>query len=90
MEGLEVTWERALTVWWSVTWRSALLGLAAGFGIGIAIAVFGGMLNLNPRFVSRLVRLAGVISGLSSAIWALKHVLVMKFRDFKIVLLPLD
>ena len=90
MEELEVTWERAVTVWWSVTWRSAVIGTLAALITGLGIGFFGGLLNLNQLFVSRLLRLAGVVCGISAAIWAVKHVLAKKFRDFRIVLLPLD
>ena len=90
MEELEVTWERALTVWWSLAWRSALIGFLVALVIGVAVGLLGRVLHLDPRFVSRLLRLTGIICGVAAAIWAMKHVLAKKFKDFRIVLLPVD
>ncbi|MGC9966702.1 MAG: hypothetical protein ABSE08_14960 [Syntrophobacteraceae bacterium] len=90
MEELEVTWERALTVWWSVAWRSGLFGFLAALAIGLVITFFGGALHLNPQFIQRLLRLVGIVVGAGAAVWSVKHVLAKKFKDFRIVLRPLD
>ncbi len=90
MEELEVTWERAVTVWWCVAWRSALFGFLGALAIGLVITFFGGALHLDPRFIHRLLRLVGIVAGAGAAVWSVKHVLAKKFRDFRIVLAPLD
>jgi membrane glycosyltransferase len=90
MEELKVTWEKALTVWWSVAWRTVLFGFLAGLALGFVIGFFGGILHLDPRFLSRLSILAGIVTSVVVGIWAVKHILARRFKDFRIVLLPLD
>ena len=56
--GIEVTWGRAIKVWWSLIWRAVLFGGLAGM---VAGGVVGGILgamgapsdNLNSRRVAR-------------------------------------
>jgi hypothetical protein len=90
MEELEVTWERALTVWWSIAWRSGLFGFLAAFGIGIVIGFFGALLHFKPLFLHRLSFLTGILTGASVGIWAVKRVLAKKFAEFRIVLAAQD
>ncbi|HYA39769.1 MAG TPA: hypothetical protein VEF34_00570 [Syntrophobacteraceae bacterium] len=90
MEEFRVTWERALTVWWSIAWRSTLFGFLAAFAIGFAIAFFGAILHFNERFLQRLSILAGILTGSAVGIWAVKRVLAKRFTEFRIVLLPPD
>ncbi len=90
MEELKVTWEKALTVWWSVAWRIVLFGFLAGLALGFAIGVFGAMLHLNRGFLSRLSILTSFLTSAVVGIWAIKNSLTKRFKDFRIVLLPLD
>jgi len=90
MEELKVTWEKALTVWWSVAWRTVLFGFLAGLTLGFVIGFFGAMLHLNRDFLSRLSILTGILTSVVVGIWAVKKILTRRFRDFRIVLLPLD
>lgn len=90
MEELEVTWEKALTVWWSVAWRTVLFGFLAGLALGFATGLFGKILHLDPRFLSRLSILASILASVVIGIWVVKHILARRFEDFRIVLLPLD
>jgi membrane glycosyltransferase len=90
MEELEVTWEKALTVWWSVAWRTVLFGFLAGLALGFVTGLFGKILHLDPRFLSRLSILASILASVVIGIWVVKHILARRFKDFRIVLLPLD
>jgi hypothetical protein len=90
MEELKATWEKALTVWWSVAWRTVLFGFLAGLPLGFAIGFFGAMLHLNRGFLSRLSILTSFLTSAVVGIWAIKNSLTKRFKDFRIVLLPLD
>ncbi|MFZ0928425.1 MAG: hypothetical protein WAN11_07480 [Syntrophobacteraceae bacterium] len=90
MGDLEVSWERAVTVWWSIAWRSAVLGFLTALAIGFVIGFLGRALHLDPRFMHRLSLLAGIATGVTVGIWVVKQVLAKRFKDFRIVLLPLD
>lgn len=90
MDELKVTWERAVAVWWSITWRSTLLVFAAALGTGFLIGLFGAMLHLDKGFLHRLSLLAGVVGGAAIGIWVVKRVLTKRFSDFRIVLKSLE
>ena len=41
MEKVKVPWKVATKVWWSITWRGALISTAPGFLIGIVVSLSG-------------------------------------------------
>ncbi len=90
MEELEVGWERAAIVWWSIAWRTALLGFLAALALGFLIGFLGSALHLNTRFTYRLSLLTGIAAGAAVGILVVKQVLAKRFKDFRIALLPLD
>ncbi len=91
---LEVTWGRALRVWWAITWRSLLLALCVGAGLGCcaggfigALGAFVGASQARIQEVVQLVTLPlGVLMGLLAGMWATRAVLRKKFRHFRIAL----
>ena len=64
--------------------------LSLSIALGFVIGFIGGILHFDPRFLSRLSILAGIVTSVVVGIWAVKHVLAGRFKDFRIVLLPLD
>lgn len=87
MQELEVTWRRAIKVWWSITWRvviySALLGFIISFPLGVGSAALG----LAPKMVGMVSQIIGSLCGLVIAVWA---VLGKHYSDFRIILVPSD
>ena len=86
---LEVTWGRALRVWWAFFWRNLV-------GIVIAVllsAVIGALLNVvlsaagvAPETVSRVAMPFGVMLGIAASVVPIKLILGRGFGDFRLVL----
>lgn len=81
MEDVDVTWLRALEIWWAWLWRAFLWSILAGFVVGF-VAGFVGAVEAAPF-------LGGAV-GLPIGIWVLKGVLGKTFSDFRIALLSIN
>jgi len=90
VQELEVTWVRALTIWWSLIWRGLLLGFLAGFVVGFIVGFVGALLGANPSALQALFPLVGVVSGVPVGIWVVRQVLRKKFNGFRIALIAMD
>lgn len=87
MEKLDITWKRAIKVWWALLWRGILFTLLITFPIGIVIGVIAASMG-EVEHVRIYGRLVGMILGIPIGIWVVKIVLNKQFSDFQIVLLP--
>ena len=85
--GLEVTWQRTLTIWWSWCWRGIVWGTVAVTGssviIGTPLRLMGGS---ELGMVGGAV--AGWVGGMIMSVWVLRTVLTKQYREFAVVLLP--
>jgi ABC-type antimicrobial peptide transport system permease subunit len=82
MQEVELTWGRAIKVWWSLAWRGLLFGGLAGFVAGMIVGVLGG----EPIHGS----LAGFVMGIPIGMWVVKIILAKSFSDFRLALIPID
>ncbi|MDY0195316.1 MAG: hypothetical protein WC253_00150 [Sulfurovaceae bacterium] len=87
---LEVTWSRAIKVWWSYVWRnliaiiaSMIMGGIAGFIIGFVMAAFGA----EKETMKTTAIIVGFIIGVAISIVPIKMILGMNFGEFRLVLL---
>ncbi len=87
---LEVTWKRAMKVWWSYLWRSIIAMIVAiilsgvfGFIIGFIIGVFGASTQ-TLQYISVSI---GMIMGLIISIVPIRMILGKDFGEFRLVLL---
>lgn len=87
---MEVTWGRAIKVWWAYAWRNfiaiiasviagAILGFIAGFVLGAAGAA--------PSTIKAVTFPLGVIAGLAFSIIPMKLILGKNFGEFKLALI---
>ena len=79
MNEVEVTWGRAIKVWWSLAWRGVLFGGVAGLIAGIIMMLAGAG--------ESGVRAAGLI-GIPVGMWVVKMVIGTEYSDFRIALVP--
>ena len=86
MNEVEVTWGRAVKVWWSVMWRAVLFGVIAGFVAGFIVGLVGGFAGADRGTITTLSGAAGAIAGIPVGIWVIKVVLTRKYSDFRIAL----
>jgi hypothetical protein len=87
-KGLEVTWFRAMKVWWSLGWRAILFGALAGGVAGFVIGLLGAAAGVPSEQISRYGGLAGIAVGIPVGIWVVRIVLRKSWSDFRIVLVP--
>lgn len=90
---LNVTWNRAIRVWWSLAWRnliailaSMVLGAIVGFIVGMILGSFGASVHTIQWVTAPL----GAILGLVISIIPIKMILGKDFGEFRLVLLGDD
>jgi tellurite resistance protein TehA-like permease len=78
----DVTWERALRVWWALVWRTMIFGMVAGAILG-AIAGVGTVITGrgNPHTIGFAL---GWLASIPVSIYAVRQVLRKRFRTFSI------
>ncbi len=86
MAEVEVTWERALKIWWSVTWRLGLLYEAGNFLVYGVVRLAGDTWNIAYDDLAFIVILL-VPAWIGVAGW---DVLRRDFSDFRIALVAID
>ena len=84
--GRDVTWARAMKVWWSLAWRGLLFGGLAGFAGGFVMGIIGGLAGAKAETVSLLGTLAGGLAAVPVGIWVVRTVLRKSWSDFQIAL----
>ncbi len=84
---LEVTWGRALTVWWSLAWRSIVLGGLAGAIAGAFIGMIAGLLGQVEK-AQTWGSYVGQIVSIPVSMIVVKIILKKKWKKFSIVLVP--
>ena len=87
---LEITWARAVRVWWALLWRNILAILAAMVIGGVVGGILGfvlGMAGVSVETIGSISALLGGIIGLAVSIVPVKLVLGKKFSEFRLVLI---
>jgi hypothetical protein len=86
---LEITWRRALRIWWSYLWRNLiaiivamLLGGIVGFVIGFIL----GSLGISVETIQLITAPIGAVIGLVISVFPLKMILGKDFGEFRLVL----
>ena len=80
---LEPTWGRSIQIWWSLVWRSNLLGILTGL-------LIGSIAEIISRQFAVLPGRAGVITFFAvyffMGILAVRWLLTSRFHSFRVVL----
>lgn len=90
MRELEVTWGRAVQVWWAYLWRSFLYAILPCVVVG---GVIGAVMALNKVPVEQHLwelRLVGFLIATPMAIWVTKVLLSKTFSGFRIALIEVN
>jgi hypothetical protein len=85
---VEVTWGRALKVWWSLAWRTVLFGGLAGALMGGILGAVLGMAGRSPQEIAGVTTWAGIFVGIPVGVWVVRGVLNRSWSDFRIALVP--
>ncbi|HZY17695.1 MAG TPA: hypothetical protein VFE82_04395 [Ramlibacter sp.] len=87
---LEVTWGRAVRVWWAYLWRNLLAILAmvvAGAGMGFVVGLVLGTLGVPIKTIQGVATVIGGLLGLAISVVPVKLILGKDFGEFRLVLL---
>jgi hypothetical protein len=96
MDNLEITWERAIGIWWLIIWRmilgSIVLGIIFGFVAGFMIGLIGTALGLPHDSVASFNRFVVILVGsLTNIVWGITVVrmaLRKQYTGFRLALVP--
>jgi hypothetical protein len=70
-------------VWWGITWRAALVGIAMGVGISVVQFLFSGTFSLIAHTVSFVLGIAQVVLVLQSYGWAMSIMVAKRLEGFE-------
>lgn len=87
---IEITWNRAVQVWWSYLWRSLIAGVVSmiiGMIIGGIIGFIMGAMDFPILAIQLIAGLLGLVIGLGISVVPMKMILGKDFGEFHLVLL---
>ena len=97
---LEITKRRLLSIWWLIIWRGLVIGVLIGMVVGaivgfiVGVAMAMTMHPLDMAQVQQTARIASLIVciplGIVWHLFVLRMALKKRYKDFRIVLMPLD
>jgi hypothetical protein len=87
---LEVTWGRAIRIWWSLIWRGVLYGGIAGLVAGFITVEIGIALPGPQGPMDTWATVARVVVGISVGMWVVKRVMKLRYSRFRVALLSID
>ena len=90
MQLVKPTPSRAALLWWSIAWRSLVLGLAGGIAAGVVIGIVGFVVGLDDESIALWSRIAAVLIGTPSCIVAAYSRLGKTCGDFRLVLVSIE
>jgi len=86
---LEITWKRAIKVWWAYLWRNLLAiiaGVIIGAIVGAILGVILGTLGASKETIQTVVAPIGFIIGLAVSVVPMKLILGKDFGEFRLVM----
>ena len=87
---LEVTWSRAVRVWWSHLWRNLIaivVAMILGGIVGLIIGFAMGAIGVPVKTIQLVTAPIGAVSGLAISVVPMKMILGKDFGEFRLVLL---
>src|SRR4030095_8632499 len=87
---LEITWSRAVRVWWSYVWRNLIaivVSMLVGMVIGAVIGFILGAMGVPVRVIQIVLAPIAFVMGMAISIVPMKMILGKDFGEFRLVLL---
>jgi ABC-type uncharacterized transport system permease subunit len=87
---LDVTWGRAVRVWWAHAWRSlvaVLVAMVIGAVVGGILGFAMGIMGAEVRTIRIVAGTIGFAIGLGVSVVPMKMILGKEFREFRLVLM---
>ena len=90
MQLVKPTLFRAARLWWSIAWRSTVLGLAGGVLAAVVISIIGVIAGASEDALARWAQGAGLLIATPSCIYAAYSRIGKVCGDFRLVLVRVD
>jgi hypothetical protein len=81
---LELTFQRAISIWWALMWRGILMGIGSGFVIGFIEGMILGAMGVSLVIIPRITAISGAIVGIPVGIFVVQLALRKRYREFSI------
>lgn len=88
---LEVTWRRAIRVWWAYFWRNFIAIVAAivlGAVVGGVLGFILGAVGVPLKTIQLITMPIGLMLGLGMSVVPVKMILGKDFGEFRLLLMP--
>jgi hypothetical protein len=85
-EFVEVTWQRAAIVWWSLFWRTFLFTFLGAFIASSIVGIFLGAAGVDEKTSMVILQATALIISVPISIVITGMVLSKKFQGFRIAL----
>ena len=84
---VEVTWKRALRIWFSLTWSSLFFGSLLCYIVGFIIGFIGGIVGENLILFRTANIIINCFVGIAVGVWVTSLIFKKQFSDFQIALI---
>lgn len=79
---MEITWRRALSVWWVLVWRTAAMAAVVGIVVSMGWSIFATPNDYTPALAAAIAMPLGLV--------AVRMALAKPYRGFRLVAVPED
>jgi hypothetical protein len=86
-DGLELTWQRAIKIWWSIVWRAGLFGALTGTVVETATGALAAA-GVPAERVGRVGHWVTLAMLAPIGVWTIRNTFRRSWSDFRIALLP--
>lgn len=87
---LEITWKRALVIWWAMLWRGFIY-IMASFGISVLIGMtLGKIIEMEKQQMNQVIVIIWIVSVIPIYFITCKMAVTVKYKEFRIALLPIE
>jgi ABC-type sugar transport system permease subunit len=90
---LEVTWARAMRVWWAFFWRNLValvVAVAAGAALGFVLGAAMSAAGATPRTIQLVIAPVSALIGFAISIVPMRLILGKDFGEFRLILAARD
>lgn len=84
----ELTWQRAISVWWLLYWRGIIGAIVISTIVGLAIRLIGSLVGVNDEAIKFTSTVVGLLFGFVWVIVVVQMALRKHYRDFRLALIP--
>jgi len=89
-KSVEVTWGRALRIWWSIVWRDLLLAVAVALPVRVIVSIVCALLGLSQPMAEIITGMVTTFAGIAISIGVIRSVFRKELMAFRSSLIAKD